>query len=169
MNIAIAPQETKTFTIKEIFEAIEHNGFKHLREEWVSYNAKNKAVGACVLGQAALNLGAITNSEADETYNIYTDYSDDYDQPEIKTLLEQLNQFDTPEKWSDGDEEIDKAGNAIVYWNDKHVTDEDGNSKLTPSGKPIYELKKYEDVVKMAREILEPYFDKTIELTHYEY
>lgn len=148
-------QETRTFTVREIFEAIKQNGFEHLREQWFSYNPENKAIGGCVLGQAGLNLGIPVDPENEEKSD---------------NLWAKLNSFDTPKKWLDKEnpEFTRKAGEAIVFWNDRHVMDGDDYAE-NDNGEFIWVLPTYKEVVEMAREILEPHFEETIELPHFEY
>lgn len=150
-------QETRTFTVREIFEAIKQNGFEHLREQWFSYNPENKAIGGCVLGQAGLNLGIPVSPEGEEE--------------NADNLWAKLNNFNTPEKWIDklNPEFTKKAGEAIVFWNDHHEYDEHGDAAENDAGEYVWTLPTYKEVVEMAREILEPYFNETIELPHFEY
>jgi hypothetical protein len=150
-------QEYKTFTVREIFEAIKKNGFEHLREQWYSFNNDGKAIGGCVLGQAALNLNVPADSDTsgDLTSNLWA----------------QLNQFDTPEKWIDSMYPMNTrvAGKAIVYWNDHRVIDPETGANVTDADGYVWTLPTYNDVVEMAREVLEPHFDETIKLPHVEY
>lgn len=153
-------QETRTFTVREIFEAIKQNGFEHLREQWFSYNPENKAIGGCVLGQAGLNLGIPVDPEFASG-----------DDTNTTNLYSKLNSFDTPDKWIDKNDpaSTEKAGEAIVYWNDRHAFDAGGGFARDDDDNYIWVLPTYKEVVEMAREILEPYFDETIELPHFEY
>lgn len=57
-------------TVEDIYNALDKNGFTYLRGQWFEFNEKGQATGGCVLGQAALNLGAygVNDSEMAETY-----------------------------------------------------------------------------------------------------
>jgi hypothetical protein len=145
-------QEYKEFTVREIFEALKKNGFDHLRGEWVSTNSRGKAVGACAIGQAALNLGVQASPDEDTSLgNLYD---------ELQTL-----EVDPSSRWYVGD----FAGGTIVHWNDLRVTDGFGNPQYTAQKHPKYVLRYWYQVVEMAREVLEPHFDKIIRLPHFEY
>lgn len=49
---------TKDVTVADIIDAMERNGYKMARENWVVMNkAETKVLRACALGQAAVNLG----------------------------------------------------------------------------------------------------------------
>lgn len=135
-------------TVKAVSEAIEKNGLEHLRGSWFRVETKGGqtlVVGGCVLAQAAINLGALQ--------------TEDEPQEPRGTLLQALNQFPPTEgRWTVAEgNDIDTVGRQIIYWND--LESEDGD----------WELKTYAEVAKMARECLEPYFDKEITLESYEW
>lgn len=147
---------TKEYTLREIFEAIKKNGLLHLRGEWYGTNDKGKVNGACVLGQAAFNL----NVPANDNYS-----------PE-GNLESELNNFplDQNSKWATyNGSRIYKVGDAIITWNDAYSFEKDGRVAQDSKGRSKYALRTYDQVVKMAHEILEPYFDKTVSLPYYEY
>lgn len=51
---------TRTVKVSEILEAIEKNGYKHVRGQWFHSDMTNEGIitkGACIMGQAAINLG----------------------------------------------------------------------------------------------------------------
>lgn len=138
--------EYDTFTIKQIYDALAKNGFQHLRGKWTSQDINGVTVGACVLGQAALNLGVVDHSAYDEE----------------DTLVAVLNQFDVDpdSKWFNYDQ--DGVGSTIVYWNDLEEIDQDDN----PLG---YTLKTYPEVVAMAYDLLSPIFDQTVSIATKEW
>lgn len=161
LGIAIE-QETKTFTVREVWEALKQNGLQHLRSTWyIDGTEDGTAKGACAIGQAAYNLGVP-----------YTDEMPD--ESTYDNLSEALNQFTTPRKWAHYGE---TTAEAIVAVNDAYrINKETGmiarhrlaTDGAEASGKPYYRFS-YNEVVKIAHEILEPYFDKTITLPIYEY
>jgi hypothetical protein len=151
---------TKTFTVRDIYEALAKNGLQHLRGSWYSTNAKGETVGACVLGQAAFNLNAPATSDENSGEN----------------LIEFLNSLpiDSDNKWGtmfDGfnTHTFDNVGEAIIAWNDSYRMKSDGTVDRNEKGNPKWLLRTYPRVVEMAYGLLEPHFDKTVELPHYEY
>lgn len=132
------------FTVKEVFEAIAKNGFTHLRKDWTAEDMQGIIYGGCVLQQGGMNLGVAVTRETDAAE---TD----------STLVRQLDQFPCiSPKWqtSGGGGSV---ADTIIQWNDKGMWSEDDE-------KFIYELPTYQDVVNMAHDVLEPYFDKVIRL-----
>lgn len=150
--------KVKQVTVKEIYEAIEMNGFDHLRGHWMDIDAEGKVQGGCVLAQGAINLGVMASFNE-------TQYSS---HPLIQghSLAEQLDTLTVPEdsKWipREGLGMENKVGSTIIYWNDHLEYDE-----KTFENK--YTLPTYEDVTKMAHDLLEPYFDKKLNLAVREY
>lgn len=134
-------------TVKAVSEAIEKNGLEHLRGSWFRFDIKDGktlVVGGCVLAQAAINLGALQTEDSPE----YQDRG---------TLLAALSFPPTGGRWTvPEDQEVDTVGGQIIYWND---LEREGD----------WALKTYADVAQMARECLEPYFDKEITLESYDW
>jgi len=67
--------ETKKVTVAEVLEAIEKNGYKHIRGQWwgTEWNDGPAVItSACVMGQAALNLG-VSNSDLESKLNAAAD------------------------------------------------------------------------------------------------
>lgn len=175
---------TKNFTVKEVFDALVQNGFEHLRETWLNTDDQGKPTGACILGQAGLNLGVYM--ESGQLYDDLTKFYENFysslaqDDPLFEdnedlldaasekwtpfSLETQLNEFDVPSTspWSVND--LHGAGATIIHWNDKLDYDYSGDKK-----KMVYALPTYEDVISMARDILSPHFDKIITLAIKEY
>jgi hypothetical protein len=60
------------------------------------------------------------------------------------------------------------AASAIIYWNDLRARDADGRYILE-DGEFTYHLPTYEDVAKMAYDVLSPFFDETVELVEFDY
>lgn len=167
MEIAIQ-QETRTYTIKQMFEALKQNGFEHLRGEWIS--GEGQVVGACVLGQALSNLNAVSQEDLQRS-------GMGADIKVADSLVDQLNRFEISpdskwagQNWVENEEYAEEGywlyspeslslGEVIIYWNDQAI--DYYNQK--------YFLQTYEEVVDMAYDVLSPYFDETIELPHYEY
>jgi len=163
--------DIKEVTVKEVFEAIKKNGFDHIRSNWI-ITSDGKPVGACVLGQGALNLGvAAEYNYYGNINNLVPGYSDmPWPQQEKAhtaitrtakkhSLIAQLNKFkaDKGSKWVTGEAGSSRAGDLIVYWNDarEYVSEDDFRD---------YRLKTYEEVVDMAYDILKPHFDEKLEL-----
>lgn len=154
--------ETFQTTIKALFEALEKNGFEHLRGAWFRSNYDSVIVGGCVLGQAAINLGA---------YQPNTGF------PNISeaegTLLHELNKFkQTAGKWEiensvgqgygnlvDG---CPTVGQQIMSWNDS-------GKYGGPNNDFEYNLPTWPEVVEMARDCLTPYFNEVITLQKHEW
>lgn len=162
--------ETKTVTIREVYEALEHNGFEHLRQTWFGNDESvyDPATGftptkGCVLAQTAFNLGvvaiesnigAVMESQTNDSFI----KSQAWSATQNLSLYAQLNQIwiDESSKWykdmtSDGRTAI--LGAAIIYWNDLERPDGEG-----------YVLETYADVAAMAKDLMEPFFDRTIEV-----
>lgn len=135
--------ETETFTVKQVYDALAKDGFEHLRAQWTAQDIHGVITGACVLGQAAINLGVVPSDDDSEF-----------------SLLYQLNKFDVEpnSKWDTGD----KAGSTIVLWNDKRSYDRTGATIG-------YWLNTYKEVTAMAYDVLSPHFDKTITLEKKEW
>jgi len=156
-------------TVREVYEALKENGFTHLRGEWLlqdySSKAKGKIVGACILGQAALNLNLLPEwdieTEAKEvpvlTHIYRTSNNSDVliERLNEYTLSHQLNRFGVPpdSKWHT----FGNCAQTIIHWNDKG--DENGN----------YALPTYKDVLDMAYDVLKPHFKKVIYVISAEY
>lgn len=124
-------------TVRDVYNALKQNGFEHIRRDWTRADIEGVITGACVLGQAALNLGVDAN-----TYS--------------GNLVSALNAFEvsTHNKWAFNKEETYGVGDTIINWNDKQ--DENGLYWVLPT---------YADVVKMAYAVMRPHFDKPIHLT----
>jgi len=166
------------YTVEEVFNALAENGFEHLRSQWMNFNESdyNQLVpitGACVLGQAALNLNVIAVNEPDEAnvapYPVETfieydwldsefeDYRavlDPYTQ-NLMTIEAQLNRFTTDDyesKWYLGADT--GVASTVIYWNDKQ---EDYETQE-------YALKTYQEVVNMAYDVMKPFFHEIVYL-----
>jgi len=122
---------------RAIYEALVKNGMEHIRENYFNIDfTSNKPYGACAIGMMAYNLGvaADLNYEKNEGFN----------------LTERLDSWAVPEgsKWFFRG--INGVGSTIINWNDKW----DGlNGRYSLS---------WEQVVQMAHDVLEPYFNETI-------
>src|SRR6185295_3145145 len=131
-----------TTTVKAVFDALNKNGFEHLRGSWFreeeDSTGKIVVVGGCVLGQSAINLGA------DQPV------SDDGEDHE-NTLLNQLNSFAPVRgKWMENDGMFGGVGEQIIHWNDKcHYANP---YETTPAKKLVYDLATWDEVVEMARD-----------------
>jgi len=165
-------QEYKTFTVEEIFEALKKNGLTHLRGQWISA-PDQKVVGACVLGQAAYNLGVPANGdyEPKQGYgNLYEELVN-FEVTESPWLNEEFykgssywdSSIDAP---FEGAEESNVA-DLIIFWNDRREYKVGDNGMFIATGE--WKLKTYDDVVNMAREIMEPFFSNEVKLPHYDY
>lgn len=185
--------------VSKVYEALkEENGHVDLiREEWFSYGRSERddsglIVGACILGQGSINMGIASDGSNATTRipiikNTYTD------------LLHQLNRFAVPEtsKWYDGNSK--GVGETIIRWNDKRADTctykEHGRfNDLTHSQMDWdalfnseneddwayaedqqelcefgYALPTYNDVLEMAHDLLEPYFNQTVFLAAYDW
>ncbi len=181
---------TKTVTGREIYEAIEKNGFQIMRENWIE--GEGKDIRACILGMAALNLGVTAMDEVTQ-HDINEDNQD-------FTLVRQLNKYpvsyDSP--WYthhtskvgeaiythfDSKDEIDTLLEGILgrddwdspEYDEAYVREEE---KLRSSVDPT-RLNKYNDEiiyklgwkesVAMAKDILTPVFDEKFEILVEDY
>lgn len=158
-------------TLKDVFTAIEQNGLDHVRGEWINFNEDGKPVGACVLGQATINLNVIPFSliddedfsrvlfdGVDDAYFESKEFDEYMYNTDAHSLLTQLNTFKIPQDspWVYGEGYL---GEVIIYWNDKREYDMLGG----------YTLKTYGEVVEMCREVMTPFFDEKITLMAYVY
>lgn len=192
----------KTFTVREVYDALAKNGFEHLRENWFDGWNNGKPVGACVLGQGALNLGVLADNEGDKRWldlykkldaqfqevetpsddepedgdawsewnklwNAYNDAEEFLTEGYVEySLVCQLDNYRNKNtKWNDGPSYSNGVGSTIIHWNDKYDNEYeyDDNGHIV-SSKQVYALRTYEDVKKMAYEVMEPFFNRTVEL-----
>lgn len=146
--------EMRKFKVSEIVEAIEKNGLDHLREEWYQTTYDGKLTGGCVLMQAAFNMSVSPEAGADVLNGTpFHRYAG---------LAGALNQFQNKnKKWAYSTNE---CGNLIIHWNDaSHEEEIEGETDM------VYDLPTYEDVAKMAREVLAPYMEEEVELPIVDY
>lgn len=177
LDFGVSAVSLKTFTVKEVYDALAANGFEHLRGKWIDVDSQGKPVGGCVLGQTAVNLGVFAESEqfSDALYDVYITQRipDDDDEEDYRsvddrvdadmetyshnTLEVQLNRFLVPDDspWNYG---AGEAGSVIIHWNDQPSDDGKG-----------YALATYEAVTEMAYDILSPLFDETVTIAVQEY
>jgi len=164
--------EVKEFTVRQVFEALAQNGFYHLRDTWTADDMHGVIDGGCVLHQGAMNLGVLSSKDTNEYSEEFIDSDIEEYEAEAKYLKyniqDQLNKWSVrpgskwaPEVYS-GDfveqaRDRRRLGNVIMYWNDLSSYDEKEDVS-------IYHLSTYEDVIKMAEEVLKPHMDKTIKL-----
>ena len=158
--------ETRIFTVKEVFEALKKNGFEHLRENWFAWDTEGKLISACALGQAAINLSTVVSWH--DHYDRFE--RNNFTSSDFKhTLVSQLNKFIVKggkrNKWVNPTKKFLKTlgteycppdlgtdlGDLIIGWNDAKAKDN-------------FLLQTYEEVTNMAYELMEPFFDKTVEL-----
>lgn len=155
----------KTVTVKEVFEAIEKNGFEHLRREWLTRDKNGKIIAGCVLGQAAVNLKTLPAGELFELYMVDRGKDgllvDDESYEELRklaikhSLSHQLNQISTNE-WTLG------LGSSIISINDAGEYVGDG---LMRRFKYIYT---WEEIVNLTKNMLIPYFDQEVTLLDWD-
>ena len=181
---------TKIITGREIYEAIEKNGFEIMREDWIEGEGKN--ISACILGMAAINLGVAITDEV--TRNDINDDNESF------TLVKQLNKYsvsvDNP--WYirynnmvgeaiynhfDSKDEIDTLIEDILDRNDWDSPEyveayNKEEQKLRSSVEPtrlsqrddniLYKLS-WKESVAMAKDILTPVFDEKFEVLVEDY
>lgn len=158
-----------TVTVKQLFDALESNGFEHLRGTWFKFGDDGAVIGGCVLGQAAINLGA---------------YEYEQEAGQEGTVTKALSRFPaTQGRWTEWNTKstIDRPVNVasqIIYWNDVvepltneelGLQDEEENQGIFNDPKTKYVLPTWPEVVEMARDCLTPYFDETIELAQFDW
>lgn len=152
--------KTKEYTVKEVFEALKKNGFSFTRGEYIYKSAK--AISACALGQAGLNLSCLVSEEIiDNPYMAPPELEKAFLIKKYRsfTIEGQLNKWKyRNKKWRRTDHGYLGLGAVIIYWNDKF--DE-------TTGEWV--LRTYEDVANMAEEVLRPHFDKVVTLIEFEY
>lgn len=150
----------KEVTVREVFEALEKNGLKHLRSNWLKTN-KGLIVGGCALGQAGYNLGVASH------FNWGFRFSGKERDFTLDSALNDLGHVEDHIYDDDGGIVVHRStplGSAIVSVNDAN------EGILMSNGKYRRRYKhSYDEVVKFARTILEPYFDKTIKVEAMDY
>lgn len=184
--------------VSKVYQALkEENGHVELiRGEWFSYGDSPRGdsgvvIGACILGQGSINMGVVSGA----ANNLGQGISFQKEGANL-TLVDQLNRFSVPElsKWHAGS----GVGSTIIYWNDlqsncrgghgpdgtwthdqvtwDEIWDNDTGEVIEPY--PFdeeakctygYELDTYEEVLKMAYDLLLPHFSETVYLAAYEY
>ena len=138
------------FKVRDVYRALEANGFEHLREEWTADDMDGVIRGGCVLQQAGMNLGVVVGGE------------DEDDSNSLLRKLDALGQVPSNSKWVVSEYGSSPTiGEAIIYWNDKY---EWVYNPKTQRDERRYALKTYKQVAKMAYDLLEPYMDKSITL-----
>jgi hypothetical protein len=140
---------TREYTVEQVFEALKQNGFEHLRENWFSRETGKQ--GACVLGQAAINLNSVDplllrgDEEVEEDKNFISNQLDRWAYRGRKW------RWNTPQRLG--------LAQVIIHWNDERDYSRVGDNPFA--------LKTYEDVVQMAYDVLRPHFDKIVKLNYY--
>lgn len=190
-------QYIKEFTVRDIYNAIDKNGWDHLRGMWFDeWDADGKPHAGCVLAQAAINLNVASSSEDNED-NRKDDWFDavsvlqgnDEDwgyrlryelnvASNYYNVHNQLNMFRvsaiSPWAKPKGDSVFPTMsslhlGDVIIHWNDSYSiigpADEEYDEELgRGNAYSVYDLLTYDDVRKMAFELMEPFFDEKVEL-----
>jgi hypothetical protein len=140
----------KKFTIRQFIDAMEENGYEHKHDGWfddrprlvdgvwVGYEGK-PITAACIMGQAAINLGIDWNylagaikAATDSKEVTFPSYEDGYKVPETSDIA-----------------------SAIMTLNDGPTAD--GNSR------------RYSTILKKAKEWLEPFADREVTAIAAEY
>jgi hypothetical protein len=184
----------KDTTGREIFEAIKQNGFKVVREAWIT--GQGPDVSACLLGMAGLNLGVVASNTFDDSA-LGGKYG--YDNfPSQYSLINQLNTVKMPKPnrfgtTNVGDHIITEFDNPTLFdgsfrtsgWDytsddldewARTISQRFNQLNLDPSQNPIsnsttlswYKLS-WDASVEMARQALEPYFDHVFKLATEDY
>lgn len=161
--------------IEDVYKALKKNGFEHLRGQWFDLAGDKK--GACVLGQAAMNLGvyAALEGASYSTQYWYNEAIEIGHYQELRnfahdhSLAEALNEFQlenpATNPWTpicDWGMDEYRIGSVIIYWNDLVERDPDGNFVG-------YELKTYAEVAEMAYDVLKPFFGQKITVATFDY
>lgn len=183
MDININSEQPKfhvvTVTIREVYAAFEKNGMEHIRGAWYQNGAMTQdgdfiETKGCIMAQGAKNLntfGSDTNYtsalgsayyKATSVFGAFGSYADitvldDLNNKRYNNNLHsQLNRYriayDSP--WFDS-YEGPMLGNTIIAWNDKYDVKGD------------YTLSTWEDVLAMAKDVMTPFFDETVDLLQY--
>lgn len=134
--------DTEQVTVKQVFDALAENGFQHLRRTWFAEDVTGVITGGCVIQQGAMNLGVVASGGSFAPYSLAA---------QLDTLPVAKNS-----KWYTA-EARPVAGQTIIHWNDKRGPDSH------------YKLRTYKAVIKMAKEILEPHFEKKLTLKKREW
>lgn len=176
LDVKLPPPELITVdtTVREVYKALKKNGFEHIRGTW------STAEGGCVLMQTAWNLDVRATGWAGhedaiasigeppngtKAYNEWQDkYYKEVDRLNSFALERQLDKWTVPDDspWSDDETRGSGLGAVIIHWNDKSVYDEKMQEVR-------WALPTYEDVAKMAYDLLSPHFDEPVQLVKYEY
>lgn len=157
----------KTATVREVYEALEKNGFEHLRGSWFIKNEDGVVIGGCILAQTGVNLGVLVKGHEGVPPERYGELDNTLTRHTFD-LLSQLNRFWVSEEAPKFSHSADGngLGDQIVRWNDAvelGFVEKDGFLKK------VYVLKTYEEVAAVARELMEPFFDETVELIEFDW
>jgi hypothetical protein len=166
--------KTKEFTGREIYDAIEKNGLEELRGDWLNVDYKGNITAGCILTQGAWNLNVVP-AEEDKIFNLKIYHDKEIDEDALNTeftLSRQLNLVPPLSvKYSKNpeypNEVFSGVSEAITTWYDHHtyktVTLNDGFGDYEEEVEE-YTLPTYQDALEMAKELLEPYFDRKFTL-----
>jgi hypothetical protein len=145
-DINFGEVKTRPVSVREIYDAIARNGVEHIRGSWIHVNKQGLVSGGCVLAQGALNLRTRIDSNGTDLYDALNRF---YLSPDNKWYMDPSL----------------PVGSTIVRWNDKREGRIGSDGKL----RTVYVLRTWNQVLKMVYEVLEPFFDETINLPYYEY
>lgn len=157
----------KEITVREVYEALEKNGLDWIRGRWFENGLDSddgviKPVGACIMGQGAVNLGVIGSLDDDNhplnnLYNYIEQFDVGYVDDKVDTLIfysleNQLNRFTVPVDNPYHLSYIAGLAETIIAWNDLQSGVYDYP----------YQITTYEEMLNIAKNLMEPFFDEKI-------
>lgn len=148
----VSTSNFKKITGKDIYEAIEKNGFKVIRESWITLDEEGKIAGACLLGQAAINLGVKANAGG-------------------VSLFDALNSVVLPENHPWYDASFDAFGEDIQVSNslgDVIIRNFDAYNDNWEDEDSPYKFS-WEESLAMAKSVLTPYWEHKFTVQTYEW
>lgn len=171
--------QTKTVTVREVFEAIKENGFEHLRREWLQTSSDGKVIAGCVLGQAGVNLGVLPSVDlVDRDYpqenfpqiEVHFPVEPDYeaaDEAWNKYNLEEREHFKALSRLQEFiqehslEEQLNNIGESALGQDVIYLNDAMERNPKTGRNEFVYS---WDKVVIESKNLLQPHFDKKITL-----
>ena len=130
-----------------------------------AWNLDVRATGWAGTNDAIAIVGEPPSFKDSKAYKTWENkYYEEIERLNNLALERQLDKWTVPDDspWSNDETHGVGLGGAIIHWNDKSIYDEKERAVR-------WALPTYEDVAKMAYDLLSPHFDETVQLVKYEY